>query len=241
MTLHARCMRCHLHHMHMHIAQCMRGHWHRLHDFAMQKNEEKKCMRYQWLCTACLMHAVSLTPHAFLIFFTCHWQHMHDACRVIDTACTMHGACGVIDTACKVWHCMNDRWKLRATLAAFQENIYEKHVRTQSAPPPPLDKYINLKGLPNTKISYMRCQWHRMHDFCIRKSIISLQILNKSKISWHFPFDNSKNSSNPAVFTFLPLPPTNMPFYQLPVIRNDLKYNSYIGRKSYLYGWLDNA
>jgi hypothetical protein len=37
--------------------------------------------------------------------------------------------------------------------------------------------YINLKGLPNKKCSCMRCHWYRMHDFCVRKSIISRRIL----------------------------------------------------------------
>jgi hypothetical protein len=76
-----------------------------------------------------------------------------------------------------------------------------------NCPTPPLKKYINLKGLPNKKIL---CQWHRMHDFCVRKSIISRRIGSRiqqgfspwirvqgvlfdeknrsSKISWHCPF-----------------------------------------------------
>jgi hypothetical protein len=33
------------------------------------------------------MHAVSLTPHAR--YMRCHWYHMHGACGVIDTACTI--------------------------------------------------------------------------------------------------------------------------------------------------------
>jgi hypothetical protein len=46
---------------------------------------------------------------------------------------------------------------------------------------PPLKKYINLKGLPNKKFSYMRFHWHSMHDFCVRKSIISRRIRNRIK------------------------------------------------------------
>jgi hypothetical protein len=71
---------------------------------------------------------------------------------------------------------------------------------------------IPLKGLPNKKFLGMRCHWHCMHDFCIRKSIILylgefeaefIKALahesgpqgvlfdeknRESKISWHCPF-----------------------------------------------------
>jgi hypothetical protein len=30
---------------------------------------------------------------------------------------------------------------------------------------PTIEKYINLKGLPNKIFSCMRCHWHRKHDF----------------------------------------------------------------------------
>jgi hypothetical protein len=48
-----------------------------------------------------------------------------------------------------------------------------------TCPTPPLKKYINLKGLPNTNFSCMRCHWHRMHDFCVRKSILYRRILSR--------------------------------------------------------------
>jgi hypothetical protein len=41
-----------------------------------------------------------------------------------------------------------------------------------------LKVYMNLKGLLNKKFSCMQCQWHRMHDFCVRKSIITRRIRN---------------------------------------------------------------
>jgi hypothetical protein len=52
---------------------------------------------------------------------------------------------------------------------------------------PTTKKYINLNGLPNKKFSCMRCHWHRMHDFCVRKSIISGRIrsrIQKGFRSW---------------------------------------------------------
>jgi hypothetical protein len=102
------------------------------------------------------MHAVSITPYERCM--QCHWHRMHDACGVIDTACTcacgvndttctvhavsliphawcmrchwyrMHGVCIVIDTACKIWHCMHGRRTIRMGLAAFKGNIYQKHI-----------------------------------------------------------------------------------------------------------------
>jgi hypothetical protein len=78
---------------------------------------QKSCMRCRWprihrACsindTACIVHAVSLTPHAFLtflhsiavfhmifsflsclkilLFLWCHWPRMHRACGVNDSA-----------------------------------------------------------------------------------------------------------------------------------------------------------
>jgi hypothetical protein len=84
-------------------------------------------------------------------------------------------------------------------------------------PTPPLQKQINLKGLPNTKFSCMRCHWHRMQDFCVQKSIISRRIRSRNqngfipwlrgpgyclmkknqrlKISWDCPFRRAANIS----------------------------------------------
>jgi hypothetical protein len=42
-------------------------------------------------------------------------------------------------------------------------------------PTPPLKKYINLKGLPNKIFVH----WHRMHVFCVRKSIITRRIRSR--------------------------------------------------------------
>jgi hypothetical protein len=48
--------------------------------------------------TACTVHGVSLTPHAFLTFFACHrcfaydfhFSKLFEKCGVNDTACTVH-------------------------------------------------------------------------------------------------------------------------------------------------------
>jgi hypothetical protein len=139
------------------------------------------------------MYAVSLTPNARCMRY--YWYRMHEAC-------------GVIDTLCKIWHRMHDRWTIRTALAAFKGNIYQKHICSRIVLPHHQKKYINLKGLPNKKCSCMRCHWNRIHDFSVRKSIISRRIRSRiqkaresgaqgvlfdeknrgSKISWHCPF-----------------------------------------------------
>jgi hypothetical protein len=59
---------------------------------------------------------------------------------------------------------MHDLRTICAALAAFKGNIYQKRVYTRIVPQytPPLQKYINLKGLPNKKFS-----WHCPFKFCI--------------------------------------------------------------------------
>jgi hypothetical protein len=111
-----------------------------------------------------IMHSVSMTPHALCM--RCHWHRIN-------------GACGVIDTACKIWHRLHDRRTIRTALAAFKRNIYQKHIHVPELSYPTIKKYINLKGLPNKKCSCMRCHWHRMHDFRVRKSIISRRIRSR--------------------------------------------------------------
>jgi hypothetical protein len=96
----------------------------------------------------------------------CHWHRMHSAI-------------GVIDTASKIWHRMHDRRTIRTSLAAFKGNINQKHICSRIVLPHHYKKYINLKGLPNKKFSFMRCHWHRMHDFCVRKSSISRRIRSR--------------------------------------------------------------
>jgi hypothetical protein len=101
-----------------------------LKSFCINSNLRRKskfsiCIGCQWheacgfIDTACMVHAGSLTLHAWCM--RRHWHCMHGACGVIDTAC-MHGPCGVIDNACMVhvgsltlhawcmrfhWHCMH--------------------------------------------------------------------------------------------------------------------------------------
>jgi hypothetical protein len=65
-------------------------------------------------------------------------------------------------------------------LAAFKGNIYQiSNIYVPELSFPTTKKYLNLKGLSNNKFSCMRCHWHRMHDFCVRKSIISRRIRSK--------------------------------------------------------------
>jgi hypothetical protein len=85
-----------------------------------------------------------------------------------------------------------------------------------NCPTPPLKKYINLKGLPNKTFSCIWCNWHRMHDCCVRKSITSRRIRSRiqkgcspwirgpvgivwwknrgPKISWHCPFNRKHHT-----------------------------------------------
>jgi hypothetical protein len=74
---------------------------------------------------------------------------------------------------------MHDRRTIRTALAAFKGNICHKTYMFPNRPSPPLKKYLNLKGLPNKKCSCMKCHWHRMHDYCVRKSIISRRTLSR--------------------------------------------------------------
>jgi hypothetical protein len=109
---------------------------------------------------------------------------MHDECGAVDTACTMHAASLIpharsIDERCGSGSFWIEYLSKRVCTRIFLPVHYKK-------------KYINLKGLPNNKCSCMRCHWHRVHDFCVRKSIMSKQKMKKnwmSKISWHCPFN----------------------------------------------------
>jgi hypothetical protein len=160
------------------------------------------------------MLAVSVTPHAPCM--RCHWYRMQGACGIIDTACTVHAmsltAHAKYNTACTIDERFERSWQPL-------KGISIKIIYVPELPTPPLKKYINLKGLSNKKFSCMRCHWHRMHDFCVRKSIISRRIRSRiqksfsswirgpggtgivsfkknrgSKISWHRPFKNFRFS-----------------------------------------------
>jgi hypothetical protein len=141
---HARCMWCHSYrackvlalslipHAHVHAvsliphAWCMWWHWYRMHGacgvidtactnkFLNNFEQWKSYAKQRWYAKKLKMHALSIRPHARCM--RCHWHRMHDACGVIDTACTC--ACGVNDTTCMV----------RMALAAFKGNIYQKHI-----------------------------------------------------------------------------------------------------------------
>jgi hypothetical protein len=120
------------------------------------------------------MHVVSLTPHARWMRY--HWHGMHGACGIIDTACTVHAVSLIphakYHTACTIDERFERPWQPSKGISI--KNIYVPEMSY-----PTTKKYINLKGLPNKKISCMRCHWHRMHDFCVRKSIISRRIRSR--------------------------------------------------------------
>jgi hypothetical protein len=126
--------------------------------------------------TACTVH-----DNACIVKFSNNFEKGKSYEKLLCYAKQFKNACGGNDTACKIWHRMHDRRKIRSALAAFKGNIYQKRVciRKLSYPASPLPKYINLKGLPNKEFSSMRGQWHCMHDFCVRKSIISRRIQNR--------------------------------------------------------------
>jgi hypothetical protein len=69
---------------------CMQYQWHRMHG-ACSNND-----------TACMMHAVSLKPHARRMRY--HWHHMQK------------------------WHCMHNWRTIWTALAAFKGNIYQEHI-----------------------------------------------------------------------------------------------------------------
>jgi hypothetical protein len=90
-------------------------------------------------------------PHAR--WMRCHWHRMHDASGVIDTVFKiwhrMHDASGVIGTVCKIWHRIHGRRTIRSALADFKGNIYQNFRVRELSYTPALQKYINLKGLPD--------------------------------------------------------------------------------------------
>jgi hypothetical protein len=97
---------------------------------------------------------------------------------------------------------------------------------------PTLQKYRNLKGLPNKTFSCIRCHWYRMHDFCARKPIISRRIRSRiqkgfrpwirgpgsivwwknrrSKISWHCPFNATSMTTKTIREEFWLLKPNSL-------------------------------
>jgi hypothetical protein len=115
----------------------------------------------------------------------CQWHRMHNACGVIDTACTC--ACGINDTACTVhaasmtpharcmryqWHRMHDACGVIDTFMGHAMSL-TPHARSTNGPgslwreylsktymfpkcpTPPLNKYINLKGIPNKNFMHV--------------------------------------------------------------------------------------
>jgi hypothetical protein len=71
----------------------------------------------------------------------------------------------------QIWHRMHNRRTIRMALAAFKGNIYQNIYV-----PHHYKNIYKLKGLPNKTYSCMRRHWHRWHDFCVWKSIISRRI-----------------------------------------------------------------
>jgi hypothetical protein len=143
----------------------------------------------------------------------CRWHCMHDSCGVIDTACTIH-AVSLTPHAQKIFQttyksenymqnshamkkkfkCMWCHWHRMQNMTpqaqsngpgSLEREYLSKTYMSPNCPTPPLKKYINLKGIPTNNIFLcMRCHWHRMHDFCIRKSITSQR--NRSRIQKGF-------------------------------------------------------
>jgi hypothetical protein len=159
---------------------CMRCQWHRIHG---------ACGIIE---TAYTMHSGSLTPHAQCRGGGSLSRHAKWNFRTTSTieilrqngftmkkfkmhtvSMTPHAK---YDTACTL---LNQR-TIRAAIAAFKGNIYLKKYIVAKCPIPPLQKYVNLKGLPpNKKFSSTQCYWHRMYDFCVQKSIIFRRIRSR--------------------------------------------------------------
>jgi hypothetical protein len=194
-------------------AWCMRSHWYRMHGAGGQWH------RMHGPCgvinTAWTVHAVSLTPHAKKNRITLkgenHMQNSYgmqkikNACSVNDTACTMHAVSltqhAKYDTTCTIYERFERPCQPLKGISI--KNIYVPELSY------PTTNSMNLKGIPNKKCS---CHWNRMHNFCVRKSIISWRIRSRikkgfspwiraqlvlfdeknrgSKISWHCPFNS---------------------------------------------------
>jgi hypothetical protein len=113
--------------------------------------------------SGCTVHAVSLN---------CLQNKIYEQLQKVKIICKT----AMLWKKCKIWHRMQNRWTIRAALVAFKGNIYQKQ-NVSELSYPPLQKYRNLMGLPNTKCSSMRCHWH-----WIQKEN------RRWKILWHFPF-----------------------------------------------------
>jgi hypothetical protein len=112
----------------------MRCHWHRMY---------RAC---GVIDTACMVHAVSLIPHAQKILSN-NFEKKKVRCKTAMVCKKIKNAGGVTDTACKIWHRMHDRRTIRTAMTAFIENIYQKHICSQIVLPS-TKKYINLKASP---------------------------------------------------------------------------------------------
>jgi hypothetical protein len=68
-------------------------------------------------------HQLSMTLHAR--WMPGHWHCMHDACGVIDTACTMHVGSLTLHARCMRghWHCMHNKKNHRRNGCAVQNQI----------------------------------------------------------------------------------------------------------------------
>jgi hypothetical protein len=134
------------------------------------------------------MHAVSLTPHARCM--QCHWHRMHDACSVktVKEKSLILCWCDGIQKKLKM-HVVSMTPHAKYDTACTIDERFER-------PWQPL-KGISIKNIYVPEFSYptttcMRCHWHRMHDFCVRKSIISRRIRSRIRgpggvICWKKP------------------------------------------------------
>jgi hypothetical protein len=138
------------------------GHWHRMQNAIFQQLQKVKKHRWQ-LCYAkkLKMHAVSMTPHARCMRW--HWCQMNDAFGVIDTTWTVHAVSltphAKYDTVCTIAERFGRSWQ---TWKGISIKMFANW------PTPPIQKYINLRGLLNKKKFVHAVSW----KWAIKKSNI---------------------------------------------------------------------
>jgi hypothetical protein len=132
----------------------MRYHWHRMHNKIFE-----------------LLRKVKIICKTSMVC-----NKIKNACGVNDTACTVHTVSltphAKYDTACTIDKQFERPWKPL-------EGISIKNIYVPELSYPTTKKIEKFKRLRKKKFSCMRCHWHRMHDFFVRKLIISRRIRSR--------------------------------------------------------------
>jgi hypothetical protein len=122
-----------------------------------QNRIREEIRNFRYACafndTACMVHAGPLTPHTKRNFLTTYYRRNGFAMQNMTH-----------------WHRMHNGRTIRTALAPL---------KGISVKTPPLQNYLNLRGVTNKKISCMRWHWHRKHENRRLKCRISSRIRSR--------------------------------------------------------------